>query len=284
MEMRSLINKLIDRFISYASCDDNIRAVFMFGSYTRKNNPADKYSDADIIIIADIPEYFLTIDDWIKKIGEYHISFIENSIKGEKARRVLFDNADNIDFLIISKVNVENVFTGNNAILFFERGYKALIDKDELERYISKGLDDFHMYEYVTEAEFINSVNDFWFHSVWAVKKLFRGEIWAAKYCVDTYMKSILLKFLESHAHVKYGAEYDTWFNGRFIDMWGDKRALIELEDAFAHYNKEDIIRALSVTMILFHRIAVETAEKLCFIYPYNAEKSAAEWIKKIME
>ena len=273
---------LVDKFITYANSDSSIYAAIMFGSNARVYKPADEYSDIDFIMLVDYPELFLTTDAWLKNIGDYHISFIEDSIDGEKGRRVLFDDALNLDFLIVSKSNVKNILNNNDVVSFYKRGYKVLVDKDGLSKYIPQ--EDVYAVKLVpiTEPEFINLENDFWFHTVWATKKLLRGELWAAKYCVDTYMKGLLLTLIESYAHVKNGMDYNTWHNGRFIDTWADTQVLNELRNAFSHYDKEDITRALAVTMRLFKWMSFEIAEKLGFEYPYAAERFATEWLQKM--
>jgi len=54
-------------------------------------------------------------------------------------------------------------------------------------------------------AEFLNAVNDFWYHAVWTAKKLRRGELWIAMSCLDSYMKRRLLQMIEWHARATHG-------------------------------------------------------------------------------
>jgi aminoglycoside 6-adenylyltransferase len=137
--------------------------------------------------------------------------------------------------------------------------------------------------EIPTEDEYLNLVNDFWYHTVWTIKKLLRGELWAAKFCADGYMKQKLLWMLTFHAHVRNGWNYNTWHNGRFIDFWADGQAMSEMKFAFARYEKDDIARALMMTMDIFRRIALEVSEETGYRYPEDAEKSAREWIGKAL-
>jgi len=39
------------------------------------------------------------------------------------------------------------------------------------------------------QDEFLDLINDFWYHTVWTAKKLRRGELWTAQGCSDSYMK-----------------------------------------------------------------------------------------------
>ena len=133
------------------------------------------------------------------------------------------------------------------------------------------------------ETEFLNIVNDFWYHSVWTAKKLKRGELWTAKFCVDSYMKRMLLAVIEYHAHSVHGKDYDTWHNGRFIEEWAEPRIIEKLAHCFSHYDREDIKNALLSTMDLFRQAAAETAKNFTFRYPHEADEYASRWVKSAL-
>jgi aminoglycoside 6-adenylyltransferase len=122
-------------------------------------------------------------------------------------------------------------------------------------------------------------VHDFWFHAVWTAKKLRRGELWTAKSCCDDYMKRLLLRMVEWHTHATSGRMVDTWFNGRFMEQWASPAVLRELRKAFAHYDEDDIWRALLASMALFHQIANETAGHLQFAYPAENAEKVIGWV-----
>lgn len=129
----------------------------------------------------------------------------------------------------------------------------------------------------MTEEEFLNMVNDFYFHNIWAGKKLLRGELWCAKMSVDAYLKNHLLKMTELYCHKVNGT--DVWHDGRFIDKWADDFILHELKNCFAHYETEDAKSALISTHHLFAKLAREVANKLDYEYPEQAEKCAENFL-----
>jgi aminoglycoside 6-adenylyltransferase len=104
------------------------------------------------------------------------------------------------------------------------------------------------------EAEFLEAVNDFWYQAVWATKKLRRGELFIAKSCCDSTMKRLLHQMIEWHARATHGWDHDTWHEGRFLDQWADPRAVAGLREADAHYDADDVRRALFATIDLFRR------------------------------
>ena len=269
-------------FVRWGEACDNLRAALIIGSQARTDHRADEYSDLDIIMIVDNPNYFLSSDQWLRSIGDYHISFVENTIDGGKERRVLFDNALDVDFVMIPESNV-NALNDGEAVKILERGYHILIDKIGLQAKIkSLGIVKPTL-SLPAENEFLNIVNDFWFHSVWTAKKLKRGELWTAMLCVDSYMKRKLLSIIEYYAQAVHGADYNTWHSGRFIEEWAEKWITEKLSLCFSHYNKENIKNALLSTMDLFRSIAIEIAKKFCFQYPKEADEYATAWVTSVL-
>lgn len=122
----------------------------------------------------------------------------------------------------------------------------------------------------LSEPEFNNMVNDFFFHTVWASKKILRGELWTAKMCIDAYLKNYLLKMIEMYSVSKY--QVDVWHDGRFLDRWAEREILSDLEKCFARYDRKDMVSALAATLNLFCRLAGQTAEMKGYKYPKEAE------------
>ena len=271
---------IIDNLTESATTSGKFHALIVVGSQARKVQKADEHSDLDIIIIVDDPNYFIISDEWIKNIGVHYVSFSDYSIGGGKERRILFDKALDVDFIFLPKNAIKESFEDNVIVDILKRGYRILVDNIGLESLLPQNQEINQVYSILSKQEFQNLTNDFWYHSVWAAKKIIRGEIWTAKYCVDTYMKSKLLSIIECRARIVNGLEYDTWHNGRFIEQWADDWIITELQNCFSHYNKEDIKCALLSTMDLFRTIAAEVAKKGGYDYPKTADEYATDWVK----
>jgi aminoglycoside 6-adenylyltransferase len=104
--------------------------------------------------------------------------------------------------------------------------------------------------------------SDFWYHALWAARKLRRGEVFTAKSCLDGYLKWRLVTLLEWHAR-SVDPSADTWHEGRFLERWADPGALAALEDAYARYDLRDVARALWATIDLWQGLEEETAKRL---------------------
>lgn len=277
-------NELIRRFISWACSREDIRTVFIVGSRARVDHPADEWSDLDLVIVTRDPEYILSSSEWLKEIGESWISFIEGTAVGEgNERRVLFEHGLDVDFAVIPDQRFRKLASSPEVGDIFQRGIHVLLDKDNLtvDSPSSSGkAPDIPSSFPPSERDFVNLINDFWYHAVWTAKKLLRGELWTAVFCLNCYMHSKVLRVLECHARAVNGAGYDTWHRGRFLEEWADRRALEGLRSSFAYYDEDDAWRALISIMDLFRWLAVETAGRLGFHYPVFEDERATEWVR----
>jgi hypothetical protein len=70
-----------------------------------------------------------------------------------------------------------------------------------------------------------------------------------------------------------------TFFNS-LPEKWADPKAVAALPFVFAHYDEADAWRAPQVTMMLFHRQAVETMDSLKYSHPSFAEERARELVE----
>lgn len=124
--------------------------------------------------------------------------------------------------MIISQEHAQNAAENGGGMIILRNGYKIHVNKINLT--VPPLINSLNKsYSAPSEDMFTNTVNDFWFHTIWTTKKFLRKELWAAKFCVDDYMKFKLLWMIEQYEHVKHGQDYNTWYGGRFIDSWADR-------------------------------------------------------------
>lgn len=277
---------IIEKLVSFAEQSDLIQAMILFGSRAREKNAADKYSDYDIIFLVTDVDYFLDTDQWLNQIETYYISFQEPTAAGGTERRVFFSDAMDMDFLFYDAKKSERLAADNIIQSFFSRGYQVLVDKIDFTDAIGRHRPSVQAEEIktsYTEKEFINLANTFWFHSIWAVKKILRGETWAAKSCVDGYMKDLLRQLLEGYSKAVNGNDFDIWHDGRFFDNWVDETIKEQLQTAYGSYDSKDILRALNQTMMMFSDVSSRTAACLDYNNPITAETYAVEQIQKLI-
>ena len=264
------------KLCKYAEQDKDIKAVIAIGSSTRSDLPADEFSDLDLIIVTSAPDRWYSGES-PALLGKVSISFIEPTLGGGKERRCIYDADRDVDMIIFTPLQFENALKEGVAEWVMNRGWKLLYDGGDYAKKIPQFVTLEVHHAVMTDAEYENTVNDFFFHIIWACKKFRRGELWSAKMCIDGYLKERLLKMIEQN-QLCFG-NTDVWHDGRFLDRWADSSVLDELKDCFAHYDSDDCRRALLATQRLFARLARTVADKRGFIYPEKAEECALSYM-----
>jgi len=278
--------RLTQKFVTWAQAEPNIRAAIVIGSRARTDHPADEWADLDIIVFTTDVERYIASTDWVENVGVHWLSFVERTPGGGWERRVLFDGGLDVDFALNPATDLTHLATGvipPDAADVIRRGGRVLVDKDDLLAQLDTLDLQAPPYQPPAESEFLNLVHDFWYHTVWTMKHLRRGEVWWAKSCCDMYMKERLRRMLEWHARAVQGTDHDTWMRGRFLEEWADPRAVAQLPEVFAYYDRQDIARALQATMTLFRWLAVETARRWGYDYPAAGEQAATAVVETLL-
>lgn len=215
--------------------------------------------------------------EYPEKFGDVSISFIEPTLGGGKERRIIYDEDKDVDMILFTPEQFADNIKNGVAQWIMNRGYYVMYDSGRFTELIRQYVSNGHSAPEISETEYVNIVNDFYFHNIWACEKLKRGELWAAKMCIDAYLKNYLRKMIELYCFYQKGA--DVWHDGRFLDRWADDDILMELKYCFAHYEKDDMLSALRETHNLFDRMSKAVAQILGYKYPQQAKKCAERFI-----
>ena len=263
-------NSLLNGVKALVMGDDRILASVIIGSCARTENIADRYSDIDIIFVTNKPDDFIYSDYWLDTLGSFHISFVEPTLFSGLERRILFDSGHDIDVIVLTEEQSTHLRNGENGEIF-ERGYIVIKDTIGITQDIGKNTIHSEKKGYIllSEDEYINMINDFWFHVVWTIKKIQRGEVFIAKFCLDNYLMKILLTMIENYETIN---DKDVWYNGRFIESWAEEWILEGLEKT---YTRDSITSALISIMEIFSNLATTVAKLKSFIYPKETEHNA---------
>lgn len=283
MDIGAKYDELERNFVAFANDEPTIRTAIVLGSRARSDHPADEWSDLDIVLFSTDPGRYLDKDDWLKNIGEPVMSFLQATpMPGGMEHRVLFEGGYDVDFVIVPVDRYEEIANHPQAPFIFYRGIRFIVDKDGVESRISFDCTP-PREKPPEEKEFLNLIKDFWYHAIWTAKKLRRGELFTAKSCLDMHMKwRLLLTMIRWHSLAANGWDTDIWHEGRYLEEWADALAVEGLRAAFAHYDEDDMWRALFASMDLFRWLSVETAGKLEYPYPKNADEQTTKIVEEI--
>jgi aminoglycoside 6-adenylyltransferase len=250
-------------FIAWAETQGDVKALLLLGSRARTDSPADEWSDVDLTLVVDEPDRYLGDGEWLEEFGRPLLTFVEPTAVGSAfERRVLYEDGLDVDVAVVTAEWLEHAAADPETARVVKRGARVLVDKIALAELLARAPSTEPERPLPTELELAELGTDFWYHAVWAAKKLARGEVLVAKRSVDGYLKERLLTLLAWHAASSKPA-VDTWHEARFFERWADPRAVEAMREAYARYDRDDVARALRATMEIFERFERETAAKL---------------------
>jgi aminoglycoside 6-adenylyltransferase len=253
---------LLAAVAAWARQRPDVHAAFVVGSHARAEVPADRWSDIDIVFLVDDPTAYTADTGWLATFGRPLLTFVEpTAVGGFIEQRVLFDSGQDVDFALLPLIELEQIASSPDIAAVLGRGLRVLVDKRGLERALRRDGTPAAPAP-PSAATFAQLTHDFWYHALWAAKKLRRGEVWIAKQSCDCYLKALMVRLLAWHAQAA-DREIDTWHGGRFLERWADRQALQDLRDTYANYDADDVARALWATVNLFERLEHECAERL---------------------
>lgn len=271
------------KFVAWAKNEPNIRAALLVGSRARNHKPADEWSDLDLILFTTTPDAYFVNSEWLSQMGEIWLCIENEALESSPEWLVLYRGGYKVDYLIAPATAPLSELV---KIPIYEpmlrRGFRVLFDKDESEA--DKAPLDFatRCYGQPSPQAFLNIISRLMLFSERAAKILTRGELWRAKFLCDIQLKEYLLILLEWHACAVYGESLDTWRNGRFLHEWIHPHAAQALPATFAHYELDDMWRAVLATLELGCWLGRETAVLWQYDYPQQAEQEITAWIQQL--
>ena len=246
----------------WAAEREDVRAALVVGSYARRELPADRWSDLDVVLFVDEPRLLVDDAEWVREFGSPVLTFVEpTAIGGRVERRVLYDDGQEVDFVPLETAFLDELLGVSGIPGVLGRGYLLLHDELGLSTALA-GVEPPPPEATPDAAALTELASDLWYHAHWAAKKLRRGEVFTALGCLDGYLMWRLPELFRWHA-LALDPTVDTWHDGRFIERWGDPGALVALESAHARYDLRDVARGLWATIDLFQGLLEETASRL---------------------
>ena len=237
---------------AWAGEQPDVPAVVLLGSQARTESPADEASDVDLSLFVDVPERYLRDDGWLRRFGEPLLTFVEpTAVGGFEERRVLYRDGLEADFAVLPAAAAEAIPPEARGVL--ARGFRVLYGEAiEMGGETSPAEPG-----PPTQAQLDQVANDFWYHLLWAAKKLWRGEVLVAKQACDCWLEWRLVELARWRAQGT-----DTWHGLRFFERWAGDDVVEALGPTFASYDSQDIGRALCATGELFGKLEDDVASR----------------------
>lgn len=269
----------LEKFMTWAREQANIRAVILLGSRAREKSPADDYSDYDLdIYVTDHETYHDDDGSFAHAFGTVWVNRSEPRGDGFQEFMVLYEGGAKLDFSFVAVSQLTQMTATQSLHFIYERGYQVLLDKDQLTTNLPPATGKLAIPPKPTEEDFQKVVHNYLYDVVYIAKQIARRQLWTVKHR-DMQTKRTLLQMLEWHTLARQNWVADIWHDGRFIADWVDGESKKGLDAVFAHYDARDSWRALIAQIALFDRVASETAQHLGYGYPKELRQSIVSYL-----
>ena len=281
------IDGLLDlrtRLHDWARTDERILAAVAFGSTERTDRPADAWSDLDLLFVVDDLAPWLDDLSWVDAIGRPWLRLVnEAPVPDIRVVQVLYAGGYDVDLIPVDRELLKVFEVPEVAAEVFGHGAQVVIDRIDALRPLTNGTGAFPSetgsgIRPPRSDEFSKTVATFLYQTVWATKRLLRGERWRAHDDVDDYMRDRLLTMLEWHALAR-GVE-GVFPESRKFEVWIPPDVAAELPATFARYEDGSIADALVRGHALFRRLAREVADRWGFDYPDAVDTEIEGWVR----
>ncbi len=276
--MRNLQSEL-NKLITFAKKDDNIRAMVLQGSYINDSVELDQFSDLDPLFYVKDLSKFTEDELWKHQFGT-PLSFFND--EGETlnggmwyTRLVLYSDGFKIDFGFQS--------TGQAQYANDMNLYKVYVDKDNLVPKPQVKTDcRFHVKK-PTETEFLDRLHAFFFDSSYVVKSIIREELFFEKY-MESVLQMKLRKLLEWYIGYKNDFKVNTGIYGRYFKQYLTEEEWGMLLKTYPDGNPGSCAKALMASFELVHYLGTQIATGLQFDYPYKTEEGMLQYCSKHLD
>ncbi len=262
--------EFFESFIRFCQEEDSIRALALQGSRVYSKNKVDRYSDYDVIVIvADIKKYTATAE-WLKTFGEILIMQKPDDwydhkydYKGRDPYTYLvqYKDGNRLDINLFDQRNLEKLKADKEP-------RKVLLAKDGIGWFKTIEPGDFHKLTKPSPKEFSDTINEFYWLSLYVAKGIKRGEVLYVRDMYENYFMPMLYKMIAFEIGCKHDFNVSVGKSYKYFADYLDDLELIKLWELLPQGDlymvKDKLIKALD----FFDRYAKTVGEKLGYEQP----------------
>jgi predicted nucleotidyltransferase len=273
---------ILDRFSALIADFEPVTGAAVIGS--RASDQARPASDLDLLVFAPQPADLLADSRWLGPLGRIWASTVDQSSPGLPVKRLLLDDAAQVDLLIISPDAIDQLAAPARAVLAAtaRRGFRSIKDGGpvpeclgELAAEVPGGPRG-----RPSQDQFSQLVAGFWIDAVRTARRLGGGEVWAAKRITDGPMKDALVQLQAWIVGALKGPDFDTFWCGRHLEEWAGERFERDLAAACGGLDSQSVRRDLIETMDQFRLLAIQAASRWSLDYAEGLDRRATVWVR----
>lgn len=270
-----LEHPMLEKVVSWANGEDDIRAVVVTGSLARGDGSTDEFSDLDVQIIATDYARYIADDSWLDKLGEVWIQF--PLYEDVPYRLVWFADGTKVDFQFMTVEIIESRRLSDEYL----RGYLVALDKDDFYHNLQPSPRIFPQPANPGAEQVEAVINEFWFEAIHVAQFIRRREFWVVKFR-DWTMKCDLLQLLEWHARATSEEPVNTWLLGKRMREWTDATSYDSVREIWSGWEAKALWHALRKQIELFDRLSSELSVALGFRYDANIYRKIDNYISEL--
>ncbi|MCA9882843.1 MAG: aminoglycoside 6-adenylyltransferase [Anaerolineae bacterium] len=274
---------------AWAEKTPNVLAAVVLGSMANPGDKTDDFSDLDLTLVVNDLQPFLDDAAWFAPFAPYHTSYRESADIGQGIMdKVILDSYRMFDLSIFSMADLQGWMRASTDSKqasqgFFRSSLLVLVDKIGIVHALTHDTDiDAIMYasdQPPSYAEYKTVVATFWYYMLRSLKHLHRGDWWRTAMTCNRELRGPLLQMVTWQAKVINGWDYETLYEGRYIQRWATPMVQDALPATYPQFNAISLRDALLATAELFNRLDVQVAPGLGFAHPDPGVQSILEHV-----
>ena len=249
----------------------------------------DVFSDYDVILALRDVHPFHESRAWLAAFGQVLVMYQDPLETRDGCLRsanvVQFEDGLKIDFNLWEVEYFKGVVAAEPLPDEFDAGYRVLLDKDHLTDGLKPPTYQAYIPKPPTGGRYAQVVENFFLDATYVAKLLWRDDLMAAKHLLDHFMKQEgLLQMLEWHLETDHHWSVKPGLYGRRLKVWLRPDLWAELEGTYAGSGLEENWEALSRSIALFRKAAVEVGERLGYAYPQDMDQRLCAYLQKVKD
>jgi aminoglycoside 6-adenylyltransferase len=269
---------IIQIIIQWARERDDVRATLLTSTRAIPGAKVDLFSDYDVIlIVTDIYPYFED-RSWLDDFGEVLV-FYRDPIGLEYdlerfAYITQYVDGSKIDFTLWTVEMIPRIVEAEELPDDLDVGYIVLLDKDHLTDRLRLPTYKAYIPNPPSESEYAELVMEFFHEATYVAKHLWREDLIPAKYNLDYRMKHVILvKMLQWQTEIDHGWLLKPGAYGKGLRKYLRLEIWSKLEETYVGADIEENWRALLTTIELFRTTAIDVADGLGYLYPFDLDE-----------
>jgi aminoglycoside 6-adenylyltransferase len=276
--------EMYDLILEIAKYDERVFAVYINGSRTNDNVPADIFQDFDIVFVVSETASFIKQKKWIQNFGEIlymqypdESPYYPNDKENLYGWLIQFTDGNRLDLHVETEIYAQEHITDDKLC-------KVLLDKKGILLDLHESTDIDYWVKKPTKEEYLCTCNEFWWGLNNVAKGLWRNEMPYVQDMVNFYVRKQLEKLLSWKVGVLTDFSVSTGKSGKYMYRWLDKQ---EWEAFLSTYFSGRVFQAWEAVMRmcdLFEQTALYVGEKLGFQYNRMEGKNARGFLEHVRQ